>query len=117
MERLERDATPGPWSLFFDDLRFCANDIQAKSCDGKSYVLAQMNRHFDKWKNDAAFIAASRQFIPAAIQELRKRDRALEIAKEALRDYKYHSSKTDCVTQYSEAAEALKQIKELLNEA
>lgn len=78
--------------------------------------MTQTQQPYDEWNQEVTLFLADHvdHWLKRALEELRKRDRALEIAKEALRDYKYHSSKTDCVTQYSEAAEALKQIEEVL---
>lgn len=115
MERLEKEATPGQWKSDFDGDVFTT--AEKEFCPGLDQNIFRNigTTACGPDRGDAAFIAASRQFVPRAIQELWKRDRALEIAKEALNAYKFQSAKIGGVTHYSFAAEVLQQIEEVLN--
>lgn len=77
-ERCE-EATSGPWTTFHPKLRYCANDVCADRGHGdEPFVLAQMNRHMDKWKDDAEFIAHARSDIPDLLAFAREAKAALE---------------------------------------
>lgn len=74
----EKKATP-KYTTFHPNLRFCANDIIGEDCcPEEPFVIAQMNRHMDRWKEDADFIAHSRTAIPRLVK-------ALEIAIETMK--------------------------------
>lgn len=73
MEEKAKKATPGKWTTFHPKLRYCANDIAAETRGGEPFVLAQMNRNMENWKEDASYIAAcSPDTVLALITALRE---------------------------------------------
>lgn len=64
-------ATKGEWLLKHEKMRHFTNDILAncEHCEEEPFVLAQLNRSMDNWKNDADFIAHSKSDIEFLLEQ------------------------------------------------
>lgn len=125
MERLEKSATPGPWKADLgnheiesendDTWRFHVfyfSDQDRFDCEFRNQALTVESKYH--WAmDDAEFTAEARSFVPRALEELRKRDRAIELAKKGIRCtceiHRYHGSDGPC-----NGCVALQQIEEVL---
>lgn len=74
LKELHAKTTQGEWLLKHEKLKHFENDILANCdhCFEEPFVMAQMNRHMDNWKNDAEFIAEAHKLVPRLIEALEK---------------------------------------------
>lgn len=88
MERLERDATPGPWEIYRNSFD---NDIGAiiTTNPPRDYPTSYIDNAvvitdsgvYPPFEFDAQFIATARTFIPQAIAEIRRLETELDAEK------------------------------------
>lgn len=80
-EKLDRDATPGPWQT-----RFLFRVLDAVRRHARRLGLLLSDEPGQDW-NDAAFCAESRTLLPALAAELRKLTAALVAAEDTAKSY------------------------------
>lgn len=102
-------ATEGPWEYtsYADPKGVLLNQI--KDANNK-FIAGEIDR--DPKFYNAHFIALARTAVPALIQEIENRDRALEVAREELRIVHEEYSGRDCI----ELHDSLTRIAKILGE-